>query len=429
MTRSRVLIRRSATAAGFYGAAVLGFLGQLLAARTLGPREYGLLAIVLAATGFFQMLLDLTVEEAVIKYGFRYSTAEQWGKLRRLFGRAIQFKGTGGVAAGVALVALAPLAKGLFGAGGLFVPLLIAAALPLAQAPEGLAGAAIILRGRYDVRSALLLLSMALRLAALAVGSRYGVTEAVLAVVLAQVVATGAVSLAGLIAFRRFPAAPAEPITGDREDIVSFVVQSSIATGIVSARAMLSPLLLGIVTSPAQVAFFRVAQAPQQGFAALSAPARIILLTEQTRDWERGRFDAVLAGVRRYTIGATALMALMLPPLLWFMPDVIRLLYKAQYLPATNAARIIVLAAGLQLVTGWTKSLPVSIGRPGLRIVTHGIETAVLIPLVVVLGSFWHAAGAAGAVLVSTCAFAAVWAVALARVKRGVAAAAVPGAA
>jgi len=115
---SRLLWRRSATAVGIYAAALLGFLGQLLAARALGPRDFGLLALVFASTGFFQSFLDLTVEEALIKYGFRYSTAQEWGKLRRLFGRALTFKGAGGVLGGLGLVALAPLGHWVLGARG-----------------------------------------------------------------------------------------------------------------------------------------------------------------------------------------------------------------------------------------------------------------------------------------------------------------------
>ena len=57
------------------------------------------------------------------------------------------------------------------------------------------------------------------------------------------------------------------------------------------------------------------------------------------------------------------------------------------------------LAGAVGLVFAWTKSLPVSVGRPELRIVTHGIETLVLIPLVLVFGSIWDATGAAAAVL------------------------------
>lgn len=416
--RSPLLWRRSATAVGIYVSALLGFLGTLVAARELGPHDFGLLAIVLAATGFFQLLLDLTVEEAVIKYGFRYSTSEDWGRFHRLFGRALAFKGSGAVLAGLALAGLAPLAESVFGAGGLVAPLLVAAFLPLAQAPEGLAGSALILRGRYDVRALFLAVSMALRLAAFAVGSQYGVSETVLAVVLAQVVATGAVGAAGLLAYRRFPQAPAAVLGPDRPGIVRFVLQSSVATGVVSLRSTVTPLLLGIVTSPVQVAFFRTAQAPQTAFLTLSAPARLILLTEQTRDWERGAASAVFAGIRRYTVGAALLMAALLPPLVWLMPDLIRLLYGGRYVAASDAARIIVAAAAVQLVVGWTKSLPVSIGRPGLRIVTHGIETLVLVPLALALGAVWDATGAAAAVLCSTVVFAAAWAVLVARLRR-----------
>ena len=71
--------------------------------------------------------------------------------------------------------------------------------------------------------------------------------------------------------------------------MLTFVFHSSLATGVVSLRGALAPLLLGIVSKPVQVGFFRIAQAPMQGLASLSAPARLILLTEQTRDWARGR--------------------------------------------------------------------------------------------------------------------------------------------
>jgi O-antigen/teichoic acid export membrane protein len=71
----------------------------------------------------------------------------------------------------------------------------------------------------------------------------------------------------------------------------------------------------------------------------------------------------------------------------------------------------------VQLVVGWTKSFPVTIGRPGLRILTHGVETAVVLPLVLLLGWKWGAAGAAGAVLAGMCVFAAMWWVIFLRVR------------
>ena len=73
--------------------------------------------------------------------------------------------------------------------------------------------------------------------------------------------------------------------------------------------------------------------------ATLSAPARMILVTEQTRDWERGSRQAVIRGVRRYTLGAAALMVVVVPLLWWLMPDLVRWIYKPRNLGAVDAAR------------------------------------------------------------------------------------------
>jgi O-antigen/teichoic acid export membrane protein len=418
LMRSRLFLRRSVTAVGMYSSALVGFLGTIVAARAFSTATLGVYTLVLAATSFFQMLLDLTVEEAVIKYGFRYQAREEWGRLRRLFNRAFAFKASGDVLAAAALVGLAFVAEPLFGSEQLRTPLLIAAALPLVQSMEGLAGAALILRGRYDVRAVFLLVSSALRLTGIVVGSRYGLVETVLGIVVAQVAATAAVGAAGVVALSRFPRAAPARLAEDRREIVRFVLQSSAATGVVSLRGTLAPLLLGVVTSPTQVGFFRVASSPQSGFATLSAPARMVLLTEQTRDWEHGRRDAVFRGVRRYSLGAAALMAVVLPPLLWFMPDVVRALFQAKNLGAVDAARVIAVAAALQFVFGWTKSFPVSIGRPTLRVWTHGVETLVLVPLVLALGAPYGATGAGVAVLVATAAFAAFWTLLFLRIER-----------
>jgi O-antigen/teichoic acid export membrane protein len=203
----------------------------------------------------------------------------------------------------------------------------------------------------------------------------------------------------------------------DRRGILTFVLHSSLATGVVSLRGALAPLLLGVVSKPVQVGFFRIAQAPQQGLASLSAPARLIMLTEQTRDWARGATAVVFAGVRRYTSWAALLMALVVPPVYILMPWLVRVLYGEDYKDASDAARLVLLAGALHFVFGWSKSLPVSIGRPGLRVVAHGIESVVMIPLVVVLGREWGATGAAGAVLAATAVFCVVWVVLLAQIK------------
>src|SRR5262245_8104149 len=206
--RSRVLWRRSATALGVYTATGLGFLTTVVATRVLGVHSYAQLAAVLAATAFFQVLFDLTIEEALVKYGFRYAESGQHGRLRRLFEVALGFKLVGGRLAMVALIAIAPVAGQIWSTEDVLVPMLVASVIPLAQAPEAIAAGAIILRGRYDVRGFFLALSMGLRLLGLSIGCLWGLTAGVIGMVVAQVLATAASSVVGLAAIRRLPGVP-----------------------------------------------------------------------------------------------------------------------------------------------------------------------------------------------------------------------------
>ena len=412
-----VLRRRFATAAGLYLSVALGILGTIAAARILGLQDFGRFATVMAIVGLAQTLLDLTVEESLTKFGFRYVAGKEWGKLHRLFRRALELKLAGGALASLVILALAPFADTIFGTDGLAGPMAAAAAIPFLASPENVSASALLLRGRYDLRGALLSVTMGIRLIAILVGASTGVTAALGALAVGQLLATALVGVAGTVALRRFPRAEPAPLGSDRREIVSFVVQSSVATGVISLRAALTPVLLGVVAGTTQVGYYRVALAPQSGFSAASAPVRLVLLTEQTRDWEHGREQNVMQSLRRYTLGAAAVAAVAVPSFLLAMPWLVRVVFGSEYLPAVDAARIVLVAAAILLVLGWSKSLPVTIGRPHLRIVTHGIETAVVLPLVLVLGDRWGVTGAAVAVLVSTLVFAATWAVVLVRLR------------
>jgi O-antigen/teichoic acid export membrane protein len=410
---SRLLVRRSLTAVGIYSSVALGFGATVVAAHVFHSKHrFGDYAAVLAAAALSQSFFDLTVEEAVVKYGFRYTASASWGRFRGLFRNALWFKLAGSLLGAVGLVVFSFVAP-----HRLQAPLLLAAGIPLGQSLEGLAGTVLYLRNRYDLRALLLAWSMGLRLVGVAVGAHYGLAEAIAGVLAAQVLATVTIVALGLAGLRRFPGAAPARLGEDRRSILSFIGQSSLATGVLSLRSSLAPILLGAATSTAQLGLFRVAQAPQSGFQSLSAPARMVLLTEQTRDWEHGRESAVLRGVRRYSAAAFVVSLVVVPPLYVFLPTLIRWIYGSEYVGAANAARVFTLAAALQLVYGWTKSFPVTIGRPGLRVLTHGVETLVVLPLVPLLGLAWGATGAAAAVLVGVVVFAAMWTVIFLRVR------------
>jgi O-antigen/teichoic acid export membrane protein len=412
--------KRLAAFAGVYGSVALGIAAALVVLRVLGPSGAGRFSIVVGAVDFLALLVWLTSDDALVKYGFRYSAAGDWGRFHRLVRLTFTCEVVASLGASALIAGIAPFTGSIFrhGGQGLTAPMLIAALLPPLQAFESIAAATLILRSRYDLRGIWLTLSMGLRLGGIAAGAHWGVTAAVVGVVCAQVLTTVSILAVGLSGLKQFPQAEPAPLGDDRRPIVRFVAQSAAYTGLISLRTWIAPLTLGIVRNATDVGLFRGAQAPQTGFAALSSPLRMILLTEQTRDWENGRPEVVLAGIRRYTIGAAAIAAVTLVPALLVMPWAVRIVLTAKYLPAVSAARLILAAAAIQMVLSWTKTFPVTIGRPGLRLWAHGVETAVLLPLIIVFGKLWGVTGAGVAVLASSVAFAVAWAVIYLRLRR-----------
>jgi len=416
--RSRILRRRVATAFGVYGSAILGFLATVVAARELSKQDFARFALVFATTTLLQMFVDLTVDEVVIKYGNRYAAREDWGRFHRLFRIGMLVKLVGGAAGTAAIVIAALASPWIWRTGGVFGALLIASLVPLIQQPEGMAGAVLTLRNRYDIRGFFLFWAMGLRLAAIAVGAHYGLLAVFAAIVVAQAVSTVSVSTVALAAFRRYPRADPVPLGDDREAIRAFAVQSTISSGLTAVRTSLPTLLVGVVAKASQVANFRAAQAPQTAGQALSSPARFVLLAEQTRDVEQGRPERAYALLRRYIVGTVGLTCIATPPLWIYMPSLVRLVYGAKYVHAANAFRVMLLAAALQLIFGWTKTFPVSIGRVGLRTAGQLLEVVALVPGVLVLGALYGATGAACGVLAGSAVLAAFWAVGLARLSR-----------
>ena len=111
-------------------------------------------------------------------------------------------------------------------------------------------------------------------------------------------------------------------------------------------------------------------------------------------------------------------VAIAVPLLLWKAPELIRLFFTSknvvQRTTSTDRDRGR-LAVRLRLdeeVSRFDRA-------PEATDLAHGVETLVLVPLVVVLGAAWGATGAAGAVLASTVVFIAFWTASLLRIRRG----------
>ncbi len=261
---------------------------------------------------------------------------------------------------------------------------MISALLPLAQAPEGMAAVSLMLRGRYDVRGGFLVLSMALRLMAdrRRRAHRPHVDD------------------------HRDRAGAGGRVGGDRRGGTPRLppLPSSRAPSAGRGRARDRSLHPAVERRNRRRVAARDAHAdaarhrvdgesgrllPRRAVAADGVQRR--LCADQARDARASRRATGSAARAIACSPASAdtrcsprsAPSCSCPLLLVFMPQIVRLLFVSKNLGAVNAARIIVAAGAVQFVVGWSKSFAVTVGRPQLRIWTHGIETAVLLPLAV----------------------------------------------
>lgn len=421
MSVARRLGRLASLGAGVYAAAAFGVVGSIVAARVLGPRDFGLFALALATVAFVQGLLDLTVEEATITFGVGFAGREEWARLRRLFAVALRLRLVGALLAAAIVAALSLGAERVFDAEGIALPMLVAALIPVVQVADTMS-AAVVVRRRYDIRGGLLALAAGLRLAGIAAGVRFGVTGAIAGALAGQALGTAVTALVGRAALARYPSAPAEGLGPARAgELRRFVVQASIGSSLVAARTWLAPLVVGAVAGPVQAGFLRAAQTSDQALASLSAPARLVILGEHADAWERGDRAAVLRGIRRYMSVAGCLMLLSIPPAIIFTDELVRLVFGDPFDPAADAVRIALGAAALQFVFGWSKPFAASIRRPGIRTAIAAVEVAVLVCLVLLFAREHGAAGGAAALLASSAVACAAWTGVLLRLRRSVA--------
>ena len=257
-----------------------------------GSSEFGLYATVMAAAGFFQTLLDLTVEESADEVRLPLRRGRGLGAAAAAVRARARVKLAGGVLAVLALVALAPLADTIFDADGLRTPLLVASlaaaragprerrlhrappARPLRPARRASS------RSRWGCGCSAIADRRAVR------RDRDGRADRASR----RSSTTARRRALGWLAFRRFPAARAGAARrGPPRDPLASCSSSSVGDGARSRSARRSRRSCS-ASSPArpQVGLFRSRRRRRPASPPPASPVRLILLTEQTRDWERG---------------------------------------------------------------------------------------------------------------------------------------------
>lgn len=382
--------RAGQTGLATWGSTALAFTATLVAARALGPDGFGEVVLAISTATLVAMLLDLTLEDAIVYHGFQSLQAGQMRRLRALIRRSLVLDlSIGLVVAAVLVSAAVPLAD-LVSGGDLGADMVRLAALAvLVSTVDGTTGGMLLVAGRPDLRAWVNAAANAVRLGGVLVAVEIGGPEAV---VVAYGIASAAGSallgfLAWRLGWRRWrPSGTSddgEPV-GSRV-LVSFAFHTSLANTLFSGREMLIPIVLGSLAGPAAVGLFRVALLPVTAVAVAGAPIRMLLLPEQTKLAASRRFRDLWRSIRVHTLAGLAL-GLPFAAVGWFALDaLIPLLYSEEFTGAIDASRILLFAAIVHLATSWWKTLPTAVGKPALRTVVAATSLVLTIVLLALL--------------------------------------------
>jgi len=373
-----------------YLSTVLAFVGTLVAARGLGPREFGTVVLAVAVAGLVGTLLDLSLEEAVVHHGYRaLARSDAAGVLGLIRASLILDVAIGIVVSGGVVLLAAPLAD-LASAGRLDPGLVrLAALVTLSSTADSTMSAVLQVAGRPDLRAWVMAGTNVARLAGVGIAVQIGTAEAIIvAYAAANVVgAAGHGVIARQLVRRRWAAASQAPaLRVPLKELVRFGFLTSLTTSVAAANRALIPVLLGRAAGPTAVGIFRVAMFPVFVSANASAPIRLALYPEQARLAAEDDLAQIRQAIRSHTLAALAL-SLPFAAAGWFaLPWLLPLIYSERFDAAVLPARILLVAAVVHLSASWFKTLPAALGKPQLRTSLAVFELVVLISLLVLLG-------------------------------------------
>jgi O-antigen/teichoic acid export membrane protein len=372
----------------------LGFLQMVVVARVLGPRDYGLLALVMTYPATVNQVLDSRAWEAATNYLVRYRAEADLVKAAALAKLCYIIDAVTGLLALLLVTVTSPWAARVLLKDEALAGLLVAFGLTLlAGAPTGTSMVLLRVSGRFRAVALQNTISAVVRFVAVLtalflVGTVQSVVWAYVAATAASAVvalwsgASGARSL-GLGGLGRIFAAPLGPLRSDLRGITRFLSVTNVNGLLKVAQRQGDVLLVGYLLGPASAGFVRLARSFSDILNLPVAPVYEASYPAFASLWRHGRIGELTRLARRVTMSSTVLGLAGACVLVVGADLIVRLTAGPQYAPAVLPLQIFAVAMGIAVSTSIWHPLLLAVGRPERSLLA--MATGVVVQLVILL--------------------------------------------
>lgn len=387
---------------GRAAAGLVSLVYMAVAARALGPRDYGVLILVHGFAMTVGGIVEFPGWHAIVRYGAEARALGDAPRLARLLRFAALVEGVGGVCAVAAAAILGPLLGARLGwsqpAVAFALPYSLAVLASIRATPAGF----LQLAGRFDLLGLHNVVAPAVRLAgAVLVGLAGGGLHAFLVVwLIAALAEWGAMWVFGLYVARRTLAAGwlrggLAGVRGENPAIWRFMLAANADVTLGEIAGRLTPLVIGGVLGAAPAGLFAIAQratsviaqpAQMLGQAAYAELARLVA--------GGGRSHALRAAVARCLGTALVAAVPIVGGLILFGRTIVVAMGGAAFAGAAGVLAWLALARAILLVAPPASAALTALGRPGLSVGSNLVANLGMLPFLPLL---LERAGLAGA--------------------------------
>lgn len=387
---------------GKAAAGLVSLLYMVIAARTLGPTQYGVLVLV----NYFAMLVGGLIAfpgwHAIVRYGLRAVSDNDHGRLVRLLRFAGAVELLGGLAAVVTAAIAAPILGPRLGwsseAQALALPYSFAVLATVRATPAGFLQ---IIR-RFDILGFHNVITPLMRLAGtlVVVFFGWGLTGFLFAWLIAALVEGLSLWVFGVILARRYFGEHAllgaiGDVRAENVGLLRFMATANADTMFTELAGRVAPLIMGWALGPAAAGLYSIAH---RTTVVIAQPAQILGQAAYAELSRLAAREGAGAAVRRALARSVGIALIAASPVLvilaLFPRQVSTLVAGPAYAGAAAIMTWLAFARVVSLCGPPTSAALIALGRPGLSVLANSAVNLGLLPLLPLFTAYWGLSGA-----------------------------------